>query len=143
MSVDVGRIVYIQMLNSRAGVEADVTVTRLSETAWLMVTPAAMRVKDDAWLRRHLGDANVVITDVTAGEAVLAVMGPKSREVMRAISPGDFSTEAFPFGTAREIEAGLGFAVKTGTPADFIGRDAVLRKREEGLTRRMLQFRLR
>ncbi|MGB3556228.1 MAG: FAD-dependent oxidoreductase [Jannaschia sp.] len=215
LSVATGRIVYTQMLNARAGIEADVTVTRLSETAFLMVTPAATRVRDEAWLRRHLADANVVITDVTAGEAVLAVMGPKARDVMGAISPDAFDGDGFPFGTAREIElglglarahrvsyvgelgweiyvpsdmaahaletlleagtvarpvglhamdscrierafrhmghditpedhvveAGLGFAVRTAKP-DFIGRDAVLRRREEGLQRRLVQFRL-
>ncbi|WP_101067567.1 GcvT family protein [Roseovarius salinarum] len=217
MAVPAGRIVYTQFLNPAGGIEADVTVTRLSETAYLVVTPAATRVADQTWLRRHLGDSRAVITDVTAAEGVLAVMGPRAREVMQAVSPADFSNAANPFGTAREIEigmglarvhrvsyvgelgwevyvgadmaphvfetlmaagpdhglkpcglhamdscriekgfrhfghditcedhvleAGLGFAVKTGKP-DFIGRDAVLRKREEGLRHRMVQFRL-
>ncbi len=217
MSVPVGRIVYTQFLNSRAGVEADVTVTRLSETAYLVVTPSATRLADETWLRRHLGDHRAVITDVTAGEGVLAVMGPKARDLMALVSPNEFSNDAHPFGTAREIEigmglarahrvsyvgelgwelycsadqaghmfetlreagqdvglklcgmhmmdscriekafrhfghditsedhvleAGLGFAVKTDKPA-FIGRDAVLRKRDEGLQSRMVQFRL-
>ncbi|WP_324752150.1 FAD-dependent oxidoreductase [Roseovarius sp. Pro17] len=216
-SVPVGRIVYTQFLNSRGGIEADVTVTRLSETAYLVVTPAATRLADQTWLERHKGDFNAIITDVTAGEGVLAVMGPKAREVLQAVSPADFGNEVNPFGTAQEIElgmglarvhrvsyvgelgwevyvsadmaghafevlheagqahgmtlcgmhamdscriekgfrhfghditcedhvleAGLGFAVKTAKP-DFIGRDAVLRKREEGLANRMVQFRL-
>lgn len=52
----------------------------------------------------------IFLTDMTAGEAVLAVMGPKSREVLGAISPADFSNEAFPFGTAQEIEIGVAIA---------------------------------
>ena len=216
-SVPVGKIVYTQFLNSRAGIEADVTVTRLSETAYLVVTPAATRLADQTWMQRHAHAFNVVITDVTAGEAVLAVMGPKAREVMQAVSPNDFSNDVNPFGTAQEIElgmglarvhrvtyvgelgweiyvsadmaghafetlheagqahglklcgmhmmdscriekgfrhfghditcedhvleAGLGFAVKSDKP-DFIGRDAVLRKKDEGLKVRMVQFRL-
>ena len=160
---------------------------------------------------------NVVITDVTAGEGVLAVMGPNSRALLQKVSPADFSNESNPFGTAQEIElgmglarvhrvtyvgelgweiyvsadmaahafevlheagqdldlklcgmhmmdsarmekgfrhfghditcedhvleAGLGFAVKTDKPS-FIGRDAVLRKKEEGLSKRLVQFRL-
>ena len=215
--VPVGKIVYTQFLNDRGGIEADVTVTRLAETAYLVVTPAATRVADETWMRRHLGDFNVVITDVTAGEGVLAVMGPKAREVLQAVSPNDFSNEVNPFGTAQEIElgmararvhrvtyvgelgwevyisadmaahafevlrdagqdygltlcgmhmmdtcriekgfrhfghditcedhvleAGLGFAVKTDKP-DFIGRDAVLRKKDNGLEKRLLQFKL-
>lgn len=217
MDVPVGKIVYTQFLNSRAGIEADVTITRLSEAAYLVVTPAATRLADETWMRRHLGDHMVVITDVTASEAVLAVMGPKSRDLLGSVSPNDFSKDTNPFGTAQEIEigmgiarahrvsyvgelgweiyvssdmavhvfqtllsagesyglklcglhmmdgcrlekgfrhfghditcedhvleAGLGFAVKTDKP-DFIGRDAVLAKRETGLKRRMVQFRL-
>ena len=217
MAVPAGRIVYTQFLNPRGGIEADVTVTRLSETAFLVVTPAATRLADETWLRRHLGERRAVITDVTAGEGVLAVMGPKARTLMQAVSPNDFSNDVNPFGTAQEIElglglarvhrvsyvgelgweiyvsadmaahafetlreagqglglklcgmhmmdcariekgfrhfghditsedhvleAGLGFAVKIAKP-DFIGRDAVLAKREAGLERRLVQFRL-
>ena len=65
-----GKIVYTQFLNDRAGIEADVTVTRLSETCYLVVTPAATRLADQTWMMRHKGAFNVVITDVTAGEAV-------------------------------------------------------------------------
>ena len=180
-----------------------------------MVTPAATRLADETWLRRHLGGRMVVITDVTAAEAVLAVMGPKARELMQAVSPNEFGAEAHPFGWARQIEigmglarahrvsyvgelgwelyvcadmaghvfetlmeagadhalrlcglhamdscriekgfrhfghditcedhvleAGLGFAVSKTKP-DFIGRDAVQRKRNGGLQRRMVQF---
>jgi 4-methylaminobutanoate oxidase (formaldehyde-forming) len=110
MSVPVGKIVYTQFLNERGGIEADVTVTRLSETAYLVVTPAATRLADETWLRRHLGGRMVVITDVTAGEGVLAVMGPRAREVMQAVSPDDFSNAAHPFGHARQIEIGMGLA---------------------------------
>ena len=217
-SAPVGKIVYTQFLNNRAGIEADVTVTRMSETAYLVVTPAATRLADQVWMERNLGDFNVVITDVTASEGVLAVMGPRSRELLQAVSPADFSNEVNPFGTAQEIEigmglarvhrvtyvgelgwevyvsadqaghvfetlhaagqdmdlklcgmhmmdtcriekgfrhfghditcedhvleAGLGFAVKTDKP-NFIGRDAVLRKKEEGLCQRLVQFKLK
>ncbi len=214
----VGKIVYTQFLNRSGGIEADVTVTRLSETAYLVVTPAATRLADQTWMRRHQGGFNVVITDVTAGEAVLAVMGPTARTLLEKVSPNDFSNAVNPFGTAQDIEigmglarahrvsyvgelgweiyastdmaahvfetlfaagqdmglklcgmhmmdscrmekgfrhfghditpedhvleAGLGFAVKTAKPG-FIGRDAVLRKRESGLECRLLQFKLR
>ncbi len=110
MSVPAGRIVYTQFLNSRGGIEADVTVTRLSETAYLVVTPAATRLADETWIRRHAGDANVVITDVTAGEGVIAIMGPKARDLMALVSPEDWSNEAHPFGLARDIEIGYGLA---------------------------------
>lgn len=220
VDVAVGRLIYTQMLNKRGGIESDLTVTRFSETSYYLVVPGATLHRDLAWLRKHLSsDAFVVITDVTSCEAVLPLMGPKSRALLQKISPNDFSNEAHPFGTAREIEigmgiarahrvtyvgelgweiyvsadqaahvfetiteagadfglklcglhamdscriekayrhfghditgedhvieAGLGFAVKVDKGGDFIGRDAVLKKREEGLTCRLLQFRAR
>ena len=105
-----GKIVYTQFLNSRGGIEADVTVTRLTSDAYLVVTPAATRLADQTWMERHKGDFNVVITDVTAGEGVLAVMGPRARDLLQMVSPNDFSNAANPFGTAQEIEIGMGLA---------------------------------
>jgi len=217
LSVASGKIVYTQMLNERGGIEADVTVTRLSETAYLMVTPAATVVRDMSWLKRHSENHNVVVVDVTAAEGVIAVMGPNAVKLLSKVSPHDWSNENHPFGTAHDIEigmglarahrvtyvgelgfeiysssdqtphvfetlleagrelgaklcgmhmmdscriekgfrhfghditdedhvleAGLGFAVKTDKP-NFIGRDAVLKKREDGLASRMLQFKM-
>ena len=110
MSVPTGKIVYTQMLNHGGGIEADVTVTRLSDTVYLMVTPAATRLADETWARRHLGNDRVTITDVTAAEGVLAVMGPNARALMQKVSPNDFSNDVNPFGTAQEIELGMGLA---------------------------------
>ncbi|MBY6056594.1 FAD-dependent oxidoreductase [Leisingera daeponensis] len=110
VSVPAGKIVYTQFLNPRGGIEADVTVTRLSETAYLVVTPAVTRLADQTWMMRHLGDRRVVITDVTAGEGVLAVMGPNARKLLQKVSPNDFSNGANPFGAAQEIELGMGLA---------------------------------
>lgn len=108
--VPVGKIVYTQFLNSKAGIEADVTVTRIEENCFLVVTPAATRLADQTWMRRNQGDFNVIITDVTAGEGVLAIMGPNARKLLQAVSPNDFSNEVNPFGTAQEIELGMGLA---------------------------------
>ncbi len=216
MDVAVGKIVYTMFLNDRGGIEADLTITRLSETAYLAVVPGATLQRNLAWMRAHVGDNFAVITDVTAAESVLCLMGPQSREVLASVSPNDFSNTAQPFGQAREIEigmalsrahrvtyvgelgwelyvpadqtahvfealmeaqpdlklcglhtldscriekayrhwghditdedhvleAGLGFTVSTKKPA-FMGRDAVLRKKDTGLDRRMMQFRLK
>ncbi|MBO9478612.1 GcvT family protein [Shimia sp. R11_0] len=109
-SVPNGKIVYTQFLNRNGGIEADVTVTRLTETAYLVVTPAATRLADQTWMQRHKGDFNVVITDVTAGEGVLAIMGPNARKLLEKVSPADFSNAVNPFGTAQEIELGMGLA---------------------------------
>ncbi len=110
LSVPTGRIVYSQLLNSRGGIEADVTITRLSETAYLMVTPAATRLADQEWLRRHLGDYRVTLFDATVAEAVICVMGPRARDLLQRVSPNDFSNAVNPFGTAQEIEIGMALA---------------------------------
>ena len=223
VAVEPGRIVYTQWLNRRGGVEADLTVTRLSEEAFLVVTSAASGLRDLAWLKRHIPEeARCVATEVTSAESVLAVMGPKARDLLQPLTPDDLSNEAFPFGRAREIElgmarlrahrityvgelgwelyvptemtahvfdriaergadlglrlcgmhaldscriekafrhfghditdednileAGLGFAVKPDKApskfGDFLGREAVLKKKQQGLSKRLLQFKL-
>jgi heterotetrameric sarcosine oxidase gamma subunit len=110
MDVAPGRIVYTMFLNENGGIEADLTVTRLSETAYLAVVPGATLQRNLAWMRAHLGDDFAVITDVTAAESVLCLMGPQSRDVLAKVSPNDFSNAAHPFGQAREIEIGMGLA---------------------------------
>jgi glycine cleavage system T protein len=110
VDVAAGRIVYTQMLNNRGGIESDLTVTRLSETAYFLVVPGATLQRDLAWLRKHLADEFVVVTDVTAAEGVLCLMGPRSRDLIQRVSPNDFSNETNPFGTFQEIEIGMGTA---------------------------------
>ena len=219
MDVAPGRLVYTQWLNDRAGIEADLTVTRLSETAFQVVTAGATARRDLAWLKRHIPeDASAVAIDVSSAEAVLCIMGPNSRALLEKLSGADLSNQAHPFATAREIEigyaklraarvtyvgelgwelyiptefargvfdaimaegpnhglklaglhaldscriekayrhwghdigpddsplqAGLMFAVKLDNQRNFIGRDALLRQRETGPGRRLVQFRL-
>jgi 4-methylaminobutanoate oxidase (formaldehyde-forming) len=101
-----GRIVYTQMLNQHGGIEADLTVTRLGADAFLVVTAAAAATHDADWIRRHLGDARAVLTDVSSGQAVLGVMGPGSRALLGRLTDADLSNAAFPFLSSREIWLG-------------------------------------
>lgn len=120
VAVPVGKVVYTAFLNDAGGFESDLTVTRMSETEYLVVTAAASQNRDLAWIRRNIGDTfNAVATDVTSGMAVLSVMGPKARILMQRVSPNDFSNDAFPFGTAQEIE--IGYAVATALRVTFVG----------------------
>lgn len=120
IDVPVGKIVYTQWLNENAGIEADVTVTRLSETSFLVVTISTSQRRDFAWLRRHIpAEANVFIRDISSGLPMLALMGPRSRELMQVVSPADFSNKAFPFGTSREID--LGYARVRASRVTFVG----------------------
>lgn len=107
MDVAIGRAVYTQFLNVRGGVEADLTITRLAEDRYLVVTPAFTTTHVDAWIRENVpDDACCVVTDVTGAWCMLNVQGPRSRELLGAISSADFSTAAFPFGTLQPIEVG-------------------------------------
>lgn len=101
-----GRAVYTQWLNDRGGIEADLTVTRLAEDSYMVVTAAASATRDFAWLTRHIGDRFAIATDVTSGMCMLGLMGPKSRDLLAGICKADLSHEAFPFLASREIEIG-------------------------------------
>ncbi len=217
VAVEPGSLVYTAMLNSRGGFQSDLTVNRLSEDAYMIVTSAGSVTQDFAWIKRHIpGEARAALTDVSSVYAVLSVMGPRSRELLSRLTKADLSNDAFPFLTSKEIyldyapvrasrityvgelgwelyvpteyalkvyeaiteegrpfglkhagyhaldslrlekayrgwghditsvdtplEAGLGFAVAFDKNADFIGKEALLRQREEGLTKRLAIF---
>jgi 4-methylaminobutanoate oxidase (formaldehyde-forming) len=107
VDVPVGKVVYTCLLNDRAGIEMDLTVTRLDD-GYLVVAPTLAQLRVGALLDRSLAtDAGVVVTDVTSGSAVLAVMGPRSRELLRRLTDDDVSGAAFPWGTARRIDAAM------------------------------------
>lgn len=214
-----GRIVYTQWLNERGGIEADLTVTRLSRNCFLIVGGAETEVRDFHWLKQRIPEeAHCVLTNVSSGMGVISLMGPRSRDLLQQLTPADMSHQAFPFATSREIElgyalvrasrityvgelgwelyvptefmagvydeicaagdafglvhagyhalnslrmekgyrhwghditdedtpleAGLGFAVKVDKPGGFIGQEALLKQKEEGVKRRLVQFQL-
>jgi 4-methylaminobutanoate oxidase (formaldehyde-forming) len=114
-----GRIVYTQMLNARGGIECDLTVTRLADDAFLVVTVAAVATHDADWIRRGIAAGRVTLTDVTSAFAVLGVMGPHSRDLLGRLTGAELSNAAFPFGTVREIE--LGYATVRATRITYVG----------------------
>ena len=110
IDVNTGRVVYTQWLNDRGGIEADLTVTRLAEDAFLIVSAAETEVRDFHWLKSHIpGDAHCVLTNVTSGMAVISLMGPHARNLLQSLTPDDLSHSGFPFASSREIELGLGY----------------------------------
>jgi 4-methylaminobutanoate oxidase (formaldehyde-forming) len=123
VDVPVGRIVYAQWLNDRGGIEADLTITRLAETRYLVVTSAICQTRDLHWLTRHIEDGGddlrCAVTDITAGLAMLGVMGPRSRELLQAVSGADLSNAAHPFGQSREIE--IGYAKLRASRITYVG----------------------
>ncbi|MQA96628.1 MAG: FAD-dependent oxidoreductase [Streptosporangiales bacterium] len=216
LDVEPGRIVYSPWLNEHGGIDADVTVTRLDETRFLVLSGASTVRRDHARLAAALGDRHATVADVGGTMAMLTVMGPRARDVLAPLTEADLSDAAFPFGTSREIdlghayvratrvtyvgelgwellipaeygehvfgvlwpalaayggrmaghyamnslrlekayrswghdigphdtpqEAGLGFALAWDKPGGFTGREALLRQRETGVRRRLVQF---
>jgi 4-methylaminobutanoate oxidase (formaldehyde-forming) len=114
-----GRVVYTTMLNARGGVEMDLTVTRLGRERFLVVAPAIAQTRVLHWLRGHAHGRAAVVTDVTAASGTLAVMGPRSRELLARVTGADLSTPAFPFATAQEID--LGWARALALRVSFVG----------------------
>ena len=100
------RAVYTLMLNPRGGIEADVTVTRIDEHAFRIVSGAATRARDLAWIERQRRRAGLGAEafDATSSEVVLGIAGPRSRELLGALTPADLSNEAWPFAASRRIE---------------------------------------
>ncbi len=120
VAVRAGRTVYTGMLNEHAGYEADVTITRLADDRYLLVTSSASPVRDQAWIERHLRpDEHVSIVDVSSAYAVLGVMGPGSRDLLGRLSSADLSNVAFPFATSREIS--VGYATVRATRLTYVG----------------------
>jgi len=120
IDVPIGRIVYTQWLNERAGIEADLTVTREAEDAYLIVTSCATQTRDFSWLCRAIpDDARAVAVDVSSAYAVLGLMGPRSRELLATLTDADLSTSAFPFATSRLID--LGYARVRASRITYVG----------------------
>ena len=104
MDRPVGATTYTQLCNNRGGIEADITVSRLAENRFFIVTGTAFGVHDFMWLKKHLPqDGSAALRDVTSSFAMINVCGPLSRTLLMRVSDDDFSNEAFPFGQCREV----------------------------------------
>ncbi len=120
VAVPVGRAVYTGLLNSRGTYESDLTVTRVAEDEYLIVSSAATTERDQDHIRKHLpSGAQASLVDVTSSLAVFGVMGPRSRELLTTLSNADLSDAAFPFGASQEIE--LGYSTVRATRITYVG----------------------
>jgi heterotetrameric sarcosine oxidase gamma subunit len=107
VDVPVGRVVYTSMLNSRGGIETDLTVTRMTPDRYLLVTGTAFGQHDLGWLRKHLpDDGSVLLNDITSGRVCFGLWGPAARDLLAPLTTDDLSDAAFPFMTARAITIG-------------------------------------
>jgi 4-methylaminobutanoate oxidase (formaldehyde-forming) len=99
-----GRLTYTQLLNTRGGIEADLTVARLGEEKFYVVTGTGFRTHDLSWFRDHIpAGLDVTLADVTEDFGTLSLMGPRARDVLAAVTEADVSNAGFPFGHVREI----------------------------------------
>jgi len=213
----VGSVIYTQLLNSRGGIESDLTVTRLAPDRFYLVTGTGFVTHDFHWIRRNLPERlDATITDQTDRYAVLSVMGPHSRELLDRVASDSVDDNALPFAGSRPLqvesssitavrltyvgelgyelhipidevlpvyrtlmaagsdlgirnagyraieslrlekgyrawgsdlspdhtplEAGLGWAVKLSSETDFLGKDALLEQRRQGLKKQLACF---
>jgi len=103
-----GQITYTQWLNDEGRLEADLTVIKLNDEKFMVVTSDVAHRHTETWMRRNLrDDQHVFITDVTSGYGQLNIQGPKSRELLQSLTSVDMSNEAFPFRCVKEIDIGL------------------------------------
>ena len=114
-----GRMVYTALLSARGGFESDLTVIRLGETAFLLITGTAQATRDADWITCHIGDAAAILTDVTSAWSVLSVMGPQTPALLARVSRDDLSEAALPQGATAEID--LGFARVRAARMSYVG----------------------
>lgn len=120
VAVAVGKMVYTQWLNERGGIEADVTITRLAQDKFLVVSGVACQTRDMHWLRRNKSaEQTVFINDVTSAYAVVTVMGPRSRETLSKLTEADLSNDSFGFATSREID--MHYAIVRASRITYVG----------------------
>jgi len=121
IDVAIGKIVYTHWLNESGGIEADLTVSRVGENKFWIISGSTCATKDMDWLNRNISvDAHCCVTDITNSWAMLGVMGPNSRSLLEtALHDIDLSNDAFPFGTHQKIE--LGSAIGRAARVSFVG----------------------
>ncbi|MEO4042736.1 FAD-dependent oxidoreductase [Hoeflea sp. CAU 1731] len=103
----VGSVIYTQFCNEAGGIETDLTITRLGQDHYYIVTGSGFGVHDSDWILRHLSQGGgAQLIEVTSARAVINICGPKARDVLQAVCEEDVSNEAFPFATVRDIAIG-------------------------------------
>jgi len=102
-----GTIVYTQLCNPHGGIEADLTITRLDEHRFYIVTGTGFAVRDRNWIERHMPrDGTVYLADLTSARAVLNLCGPRARDVLSAVADAAVDNGTFPYMQARELRIG-------------------------------------
>lgn len=103
VAVPPGQVVYTGLLNTQGGYQTDCTVSRLSDTKYLLVAPSAQATHVAMWVERHL-PSSIKLTDVTSRYCVLALMGPRSRDILKLATRTNVHNDSFPFATVQVIK---------------------------------------
>jgi glycine cleavage system aminomethyltransferase T/glycine/D-amino acid oxidase-like deaminating enzyme len=107
MDVPTGRVVYTPILAPRGGFKADLTIMRLDDQVFRVVTGGAYGMSDLKWFSDHLpDDGSAQIADLTSAWCTLGLWGPRARDILASATSDDVSHEGFPFGRCRTIEVG-------------------------------------
>ncbi len=107
MDKPAGSVIYTQLCNERGGIECDLTISRIADDKFYVVTGSSFGVHDFNWIARHLpDDGSVIMNEVTSAFAVINICGPKSRDVLSSVCETDLSNDAFAFSTCKYIELG-------------------------------------
>lgn len=102
-----GRITYTSMLTPQGGIQCDLTVTRLADDQFFIVTGGSTAERDEAWIRRHMPtDGSVVLSDESSRWCCVGVWGPRARDLLRCVTDADVSDRAFPYLTAQHLAIG-------------------------------------
>ncbi|HLH66705.1 MAG TPA: FAD-dependent oxidoreductase [Solirubrobacteraceae bacterium] len=107
MDVPVGRVVYTPVLTPSGGFKADLTIMRIAEDVFRVVTGGAWGMSDLKWFSDHLpSDGSAQIHDQTNAWTTLGLWGPRARDILQSVTSDDVSHEGFPFARFKEIEVG-------------------------------------
>ena len=116
----VGTIVYTQMCNDRGTIECDLTIARIADQKFFLVVGTAFGLRASWWIKTHMpSDGSVSFQDVTSAYAVINLIGPKSRDLLQKVAPGDLSNEEFPFSTCKSIT--IGYAPVMAFRVTYVG----------------------
>jgi glycine cleavage system aminomethyltransferase T/glycine/D-amino acid oxidase-like deaminating enzyme len=102
-----GQITYTQWLDEAGKLQADLTVAKLDDERYWVVASDTVHRHAETWMKRAFGDHHAFVADMTSAYGQINVQGPRSRELMQALTDADLSNAAFPYRCAREIEIGF------------------------------------
>ncbi|MFO1282133.1 MAG: FAD-dependent oxidoreductase [Burkholderiales bacterium] len=120
IDVPPGHMVYTAMLNARGGFESDLTVLRVAEREFFILTGSAQATRDFSWIERRIGpDEHASLVDVTGAWSVVSVMGPKAQALLESLSPDSFSREAIPFASTAMVD--IGYARPRAARISYVG----------------------